>query len=90
MEDLFGDTAIGKAALSKLNPIDDGFMLFECGWVGKNIKEMKDNGVMKCKGAVFREGKRGNKKVIVKGTERSTFITREDILRFSETAAGIQ
>lgn len=88
MENIFADTAFGKAALEKLSPVEEGFMLFECGWVGKTIKELKDNGLMKCTGAVFREAKNGKNKgkrtVIVKGTERSTFITRQEILRFSE------
>ena len=88
MEDIFADTAFGKAALNKLKPIQEGFMLFECGWVGNTPAEVKDTGLMKCKGAVFREAKTGKNKgkrsVLVKGTERSTFITREEILSFND------
>lgn len=84
MENIFDDTAYGKAALKKLEPIADGFMLFKCGWLGKKIEEMT---VMPAKGAVFREAKSGKNKgkrcIIVKGTERTAFVTQEEIAAFA-------
>lgn len=84
LENIFADTAYGKAALKKLEPVAEGFMLFECGWLGKKLEEMT---VMQAKGAVFREAKSGKNKgkrcILVKGTERTAFVTKEEIAAFS-------
>lgn len=83
MENIFADTPYGKAALKKLAPIEEGFMLFECGWLGSKPSEMT---VIKAKGAVFREAKsgknKGNRAIPVKGTERTVYVTIEEIAKF--------
>lgn len=83
MEDIFSDTAFGKAALKKLRPIPKNFMLFDCGWLGKKPEEMT---VMKCTGAVFRKAKTGPNAgkltVMEKGTQRTAYVTREEIAKF--------
>lgn len=79
MEDIYKDTRFGRIALKKLSPVGENFMLFECGWLNGDRK-----GVMECKGATFREAKSGPNKgkltVIVPGTTRIAYVTREEIL----------
>jgi len=83
MDNIFADTAYGKAALAKLAPVAENFMLFECGWLGQKVEEMT---VMECKGAQFREATKGKNKgklsIIVKGTERTAYVTQEEIAKY--------
>jgi hypothetical protein len=90
LENIFACTAYGKAALKKLEPIAEGFMLFECGWLGKELEEMT---VMQVEGAVFREAKSGKNKgkrcILVKGTVRTAFVTQEEIAASSLVKATV-
>lgn len=78
--DPFAEQPLGKAALKKLNPVPENFRLFEAGWLGKSPQDFS---VMEVKGAVFRHAKSGPNKgklvVIVPGTTRSVFVTKDEI-----------
>ena len=80
MDDIYSETSYGQVALQKLSPVAEGFMIYECGWLGKKIEEMD---VMEVKGAVFREAKKGINKgkrtVMVKGSNRTTYVARAEI-----------
>lgn len=73
---------VTKAALSKLAPIAKNFLIYLFSWEGDIIHDRK-NCVMKVTGSVFREAKSGPRKghlcIQVKGTERSTFLTAEEV-----------
>lgn len=75
------DDGVTKAALAKLAPVADNFMVYLYSWEG-DINDRR-NCVMKLTGAVFREAKRGPRKgelcVMVKGTERSTYLSPDEI-----------
>ncbi len=79
MDDLFKDTTYGKLALAKLQPTGNNFMLYEAGWLGKN----NERDVMEVIGATFREAKSGPRKgqvcILVPGTQRTTYVTAEEI-----------
>ena len=79
-KDIFAETPFGKLALEKLAPVSGNFRLFEAGWLGKRPQDWR---VMCIKGAEFREAKAGPNKgmlsIPVKGTERSVYLTREEI-----------
>lgn len=76
----FADTQYGQLALEKLAPVPENFRLFEAGWLGKRPEDWR---VMCVKGAEFRVAKTGPRKgtlsIMVKGTERSVCLTREEI-----------
>lgn len=80
MDNIFADTAYGKAALKKLSPVAENFMLFECGWLGDKPEEMT---VIKCTGCEFRESKKGKHKgklhIPIKGTTRTVYLTQDEI-----------
>lgn len=79
-KDIFAETQYGKLALEKLAPVPENFRLFEAGWLGKRPEDWR---VMCVKGAEFRVAKTGPRKgtlsIMVKGTERSVCLTREEI-----------
>jgi hypothetical protein len=82
MDDVFSDTTYGKLALHNLAPVGPNFRLYEAGWLGKG----NERNCMEVKGADFREALRGPRKgqlcILVKGTERTAYITARDIAAY--------
>lgn len=72
----------GKAAMVKLAPTTDNFRLYLAEWLGDEPSEWM---VMKVTGAEFRAAKTGPNKgkltVMVRGTKRSVFVTKEEMLK---------
>ena len=79
-KDIFADCSYGKVALNKLAPVPEKFRLFSAGWLGERPADWK---TMKVTGAEFREAKSGPQKgklvIMVKGTQRSAYVTREEM-----------
>lgn len=79
--DTFAQTGFGKAALCKMGEVPENFRLYEAGWLGERPEEFS---VMEVKGAEFRAAKRGPNKgklsIIVPGTRRTVYVSREEIL----------
>jgi hypothetical protein len=79
-KDIFAEQSYGKAALKKLAPIPENFRLYKAGWLGTKPEEWS---VMEVTGAVFEIAKRGPNKgkrcILVKGTKRTAFVTREEM-----------
>ena len=84
-KDIFADTPYGKLALERMQPVPDNFRLYEAGWLGNRPEDWK---VMEVKGAEFREAKSGPRrgKLVIKiaGTERTVYLTREQIREASD------
>jgi len=82
-QDIMAELNFGKAALKKLAPIAENFRFYEAGWMGNKQSEWT---VMRVTGAEFREAKAGPHKgklsVLVKGTKRTAFVTKEEMLMF--------
>lgn len=78
--DEFATHSFGKAALKKLAPVSENFRLYTAGWLGNKPEEMT---VMQVTGAEFRRAKSGPNKgklsILVRGTKRSAFVTRDEI-----------
>lgn len=78
-KDVFADTPIGRLALQKLAPVPPNFRLYKAAWMGRATERM----VMKLTGAEFRVAKSGPNKgvlsVIVKGTQRVTCCTADEL-----------
>lgn len=87
MEDVFAGTIMGRVALEKLKPVDPDFMFYYAGWLGEN--EYK---VLKLSGAEFREARSGPRKgqvcILVKGTQRSVYLTAEEMRAAKESECG--
>jgi hypothetical protein len=85
-KDVFADTAYGKLALKKMQPVPANFRLFEAGWLGEQPKDWE---VMEVKGAEFRRAKSGPRKgrlaIKIRGTERTVYVTKDQI---KEEAVG--
>lgn len=80
-EEMMKDYPPSLAAAKKLSGgVPENFSFYEFEWLGDRPKEWT---VMKVVGAVFREAKRGPRKgqkvIIVEGTERTTYVTVEEI-----------
>ena len=79
-EDMMRDYPPSLAATRKLGSIADGFSFYKFEWLGDRPEEST---VMKCSGAVFREAKTGPRKgqrcIKVPGTERTAFVTSDEI-----------
>lgn len=84
-KDIFADTPYGKLALERMQPVPENFRLYEAGWIGNRPEDCK---VMEVKGAEFREAKsgprKGNLAIKIKGTERSVYLTKEQIREASD------
>jgi hypothetical protein len=82
-KDLMAEQAYGKAALKKLAPTPENFLLYEAGWLGDKPSEWT---VMKVTGAEFRVAKTGPNKgklsVMVAGSKRTAFVTEEEMRAF--------
>lgn len=82
-KDIFAEFSYGQAALKKLAPVSATFRLFSAGWLGENPK---DREMMKVTGAEFRMAQAGPSKgtlsVMVKGSKRNAFVSREEIRQF--------
>jgi hypothetical protein len=80
-EKIYESHAYGRAALRKLGKISENFRLFDCGWVGGGQPDQWIG--MKCIGAEFRIALKGRNKgklsIIVPGTERTVYVSREEI-----------
>lgn len=78
-EDLFGDSAFGRAALIKLGAVAEDFRIYSAGWLGRP-EEFRE---MKVTGARFRPLKRGPRAgqmlAVIPGTTRSVIVTKEEI-----------
>ena len=78
--DIFAETPYGKAALKKMGPVPENFRLFEAGWMEERPEDWE---TMMVRGAQFRKAKSGPRKgklaMRVKGTERTVYVTREQI-----------
>jgi len=85
--DVFAETSYGKIALQKISPADSDFRLYYAGWMGA----ANDRQVMKVSGAVFRPAKRGRFKgqlhIKVPDTERTAYVTSEEMIAFEESAS---
>lgn len=83
-KDIFAEQPYGKAALKKLAPIAENFRLYQAGWLGDKPENMD---VMKVTGAEFRIAKTGKYagklSIIVKGTDRTAYVTKEEIRAFT-------
>lgn len=79
-KDTFAATPYGQAALKKLHPVDENFRLYAAGWLGE---KQADWTVMKVIGATFRAAKTGKNRgklvVMVKGSKRTAYVTKEEI-----------
>lgn len=77
---MMGDYPPSLAAAKQLAPLAEGFVFFSFEWLGRHPDDWH---VMRCDGAVLREAKSGPRKgqrvIPVRGTERSAYITREEI-----------
>lgn len=89
MRDIFAESTAGQLALQKLAPVAEGFQLYEMGWLGDEIKDWH---VMECIGAQFRAAKSGPNKgrfiIMIKGTKRTAYVTREEIKAFEAAKNG--
>jgi hypothetical protein len=78
-KDFFADQSYGKIALKKFGKVSENFRLFYAGWLGKGM----ERDVMEVKGAEFRKAltgpNRGKLSIKVQGTERTTFVTAEQM-----------
>lgn len=87
-KDLFAEQSYGKLALKKIGSVPENFRLYAAGWLGKKPEDWK---VMKVKGAEFCVAKSGPNKgrmtIMVKGSQRTAQVTREEILAFPERVA---
>lgn len=83
-EALFEQYSYGKVALQKMGTLPENFYLFSAGWLG----DYKTTDTMEIKGAEFREALRGKNKgklcMIVKGTERTAYVTTAEVKAFEE------
>lgn len=81
--DIFAQQPFGKAALKTLGNIPENFRLYEAGWVGNAPNDFR---IMEVKGAEFRFALRGKNKgkltVMVPGTIKTTYVTKEEIQEF--------
>ncbi|WP_216368210.1 hypothetical protein [Aeromonas media] len=83
---IYADYPFGKAALARLAPLPENFVLYEAELLGEG------NG-MKVTGAVFRAAKRGPKKgkltIMVPGTKEVVYLSVEEINKYDPmTGAG--
>lgn len=78
-EDLFAETAFGRAALAKMGDVPADFRLCSAGWLG-DPSEFTE---MRVTGARFRALKSGPRAgqllVPIKGTRRSVVVTKSEI-----------
>ncbi|WP_407304110.1 hypothetical protein [Acinetobacter sp.] len=69
-------------ARSKMRDLPEDFMIYAFEWLGDIIND-RASCVLKMTGAVFREAKRGPRKgqkcMMVKGTERMVFLTPDEV-----------
>jgi hypothetical protein len=76
MDDLFKDTAFGKAALAKIKPTSRNFMLYNAGIAD-------EHGTMDVTGAEFRAAAAGPRKgeicILVPGTIKKVYVSRAEI-----------
>ena len=86
--DVFANCGYGKLALEKLNklsPLPENFRLYYGGWL---IGSKNDVDVMELRGAEFRHAKTGKNKgklcIMIKGTERTVFLSCEEVRSSSE------
>lgn len=79
-KDIFATCSYGQIALRKLAPVPEGFRLFSAGWCETKSDDWQ---TMKVTGAEFREAKAGPNKgqlsIKVPGTERSAYVTKEEM-----------
>lgn len=84
-KDIFAEQPFGKAALKKMGTVPENFRLFYAGWMGDNPPKYE---VMKVQGALFRAPSRGPNKgkltIPLKGSTRTAYVTREEILQESD------
>lgn len=86
--DVFAEYSYGKIALQKIASPEPNFRLYYAGWMGK----VNDRNVMKVTGAVFREPTRGPKKgqlsILVPKTQRTAYVTSEEMTAFAAAEAA--
>jgi hypothetical protein len=79
-KDIFATCSYGQVALRKLGAVSNGFRLFSAGWLEAKPDDWQ---TMKVTGAEFRVAKAGPNKgklsIKVPGTERSVYVTREEM-----------
>ena len=80
------DWDVAVAAKAKMKGLPENFMIYKFNWLG-DLGD-RENCVMEVTGAVFREAKSGPRKgkrcMIVKGTDRTVFLTPTDIEAIDE------
>lgn len=78
--DIFAQQVFGKIALQKLAPVPENFRLYYAAWLGAKPDNIQ---VMKVVGAEFRAAKKGpnkgNLSILIKGTQRTTYVTNEEL-----------
>jgi len=83
-KDVFADTAFGKLALRKMQPVPENFRLFEWGWMEERPEDWQ---TLMVRGAEFRKAKSGPRKgklaIKLKGTERTVYLSKEQIKKES-------
>lgn len=86
--DVFAEYSYGKIALQKMASPEPNFRLYYAGWMGKT----NERNVMKVTGAVFREPTRGPKKgqlsILVPKTQRTAYVTSEEMAAFDAADAA--
>ena len=78
---MFEPEPFGQVALQKLGKVNENFRLYHAQWL-----ENGKGDVMKVTGAEFRKAKRGPNKgkmvIMVKGTTRTVYVTKQEIQDF--------
>ncbi len=79
--DTWLETPYGRAAMRNFGPVSPDFRMYEVEW-------LEWSAGVKVKGAIFRKAKFGKNKgrmcVMVPGTERVTYVTRDEIEKYSD------
>lgn len=83
MSDIMNKTTYGRAALEKLSPVAENFIIYAAGWLGDKPGEWT---VMEVTGAQFRAAKTGKNKgklvIPIQGTKRTAFVTKDEMNRY--------
>ena len=86
--DIFAEQTYGLIALEKLAPVHENFRLYSAGWMGDGTQF----DMMAVKGAEFRKAKSGPNKgklsIMVKGTSRIAYVTKEEMGSLTITPTG--
>lgn len=86
MDKIMESASYGKAALERFGPVPENFRIYAAGWLGDKPEEWRVMGVT---GAEFRAAKSGKNKgklcIMIPGTKRTAYVTREDMAKHAST-----